>query len=244
MGLILFVQTLFGNLFVFRTLMIFHHRGLISEDCVTKTGTVFMSAMVLLQIAHIFSASTQLLLSITLALTPFFILVLSEKRQTNYLQARFLIFIDHWILNMHLGNSILSARDKALHEESKIFRTLMQPLFQTQTPSRHLHLFLSPSVALELSQISGATHSACARLEKLRDLLQQTSEFRHRSGQATLQTGIQAAVMLLLLFALIIFSIHRYGWTRCGDLVLGSSLLSVTGVFLMLRLARKTKWKL
>ena len=50
--------------------------------------------------------------------------------------------------------------------------------------------------------------------------------------------------MLVMLVALSIFTIHRYGWSRSGDFVTAAAAISLLGTLLMARLTRKKRWNL
>jgi hypothetical protein len=156
------------------------------------------------------------------------------------------VFLDRWILNLRLGSAPRSARDRALREHSEGFQMLMRPVFDTQntSPLPRGHLIAPKIMLQELDSIQREPHVALLRLENLRSLLRKTADFRRKSGQALLQTTIQSSVMMALLIALVLFTLHRYGWRKSGDLIMGSIMLSLIGVVMMYFLARKTKWKI
>jgi hypothetical protein len=244
--LILYLQSVFGILFVIRTLQIFRARALLSTNLVTKTGTAFVSLCVFASFfgaQHPIFASTLLVSSVFLATLTLFLL---ERREIDSLRGEIPLFLDRWILNLRLGNALASAREGALSEHSSSFQTLMRPVFalQKQHTRRQRHLLVHTSVLQELENLQLEPHSALSRLENLRTLLRKLSDFRRKSGQALRQTAIQSTVMTILHFALVIFTLHRYGWRQSGDLVLASLALSLSGVLIMTLLARKTKWKI
>jgi hypothetical protein len=224
-------------LFVVRTLQVFRERGLIGESVVTKTGTGVLA----LVIFALFSGAR--VTSIALASTPLLLFVVLEHRQVQDFRARVPLFLDRWLLNLRLGLSVRSSRDAALRSESAALQALLRPLFETRGGARDGHLLLPPNMRRELEEISLADHSALARLENLRQVLRKTSEFRRKSGQAARQTSIQAFLMVFLLFALSLYNVQHYGWTRCADLICGAFLLSSVGIAAMLHFARRTKWK-
>jgi hypothetical protein len=244
--LILYLQSVVGILFVIRTLQIFRARALLSTSLVTKTGTAFVSMCVM---ASFFGAQHPFLASALILSTVFFAtlaLFLLERREIDGLRAEIPLFLDRWILNLRLGNALASAREAALNEHSNAFQTLMRPVFalQKQHTRRQRHLLVHISVLQELEQLQLEPHSALSRLENLRALLRKLSDFRRKSGQALRQTAIQSSVMTILHFALVIFTLRRYGWKQAGDLVSLSLALSLSGVLIMILLARKTKWKI
>ncbi|MGZ3722540.1 MAG: hypothetical protein ACXVA9_06400 [Bdellovibrionales bacterium] len=246
MSLILYAQLVFGILFVIRTLQIFRARALLSTITVTKTGTAFVFASMCTSFfgtQNLFSCSILISSCVFLTIAALFLL---ERREIDSLKSEVPLFLDRWILNLRLGSALPTARETALRDHSSGFQTLMRPVFTTQTAKngRQNHLLLATSVMFELEHLQHEPHSALSRLENLRQLLRKSAEFRRKSGQATRQTAIQSSVMMILLFALMMFTLHRYGWKRSGDLILGSAVLSLIGVLVMYLLSRKTKWKI
>ena len=116
MALILFLISMFGNLSALRVLRIFRSRALISPNSLTKIGT---TAFVMMNITVFFCASDVIAcfsaVIMTIALI-YFALWCVERRQIDGLKKEIPAFLDRWILNMKLGNSLSSARDAALRE--------------------------------------------------------------------------------------------------------------------------------
>src|SRR5262249_32882328 len=162
-------------------------------------------------------------------------LFLLERREIDVLKSEIAVFLDRWILNLRLGSALPVARESALREHSNAFQSLMRPVFTTRSGviARDRHALLNPSVMRELEKLHAHPHSALPRLENLRQLLRKSAEFRRKSGQAVRQTAIQSTVMMILLFALMIFTLKRYGWKQSGDLILLSLGLASLGVVTM-----------
>lgn len=245
MSFILCAQTIFGNLFVIRTLQIFFARSLVPTSELTKIGTTIICATILTVFfcSQTSTAAIFLVLIEQLAVIP--LLLMREKKIIDQMRFEVPTFVNRWIMNLKLGAASVSARDKSLITHSEKFQALIRPLFTASTANQMVqkHPLMSVAVARELVRTANEPHAALARLENLREMLRRAEEFRRKSGQATRQTTIQSTVMLILLFALMIFTLHRYGWRRSADLVLWSVLLSALGVVTMSFLARKTKWK-
>lgn len=242
-ALFLFLISMFGNLSVLRLLRIFRSRALISTNALTKIGTFAFTSMncAIFFIAHDFV--TALLTSTATVGVVYSMLLMFERRQIDGLKKEIPSFLDRWILNMKLGNSLSSARDAALRELDARTNSLLQPLFlSAQTESRN-HLILDARILREVTLLSQLPHSALQRLENLRQMMRKADEFRRKSGQATRQTAIQSSVLLILLLCLAIFTIHTRGWHENSDFIIISLLLSALGVGCMRILARKTKWK-
>lgn len=243
MQLIFYGQMVFGILFVIRTHQIFRARALISAVTVTKTGTAFVFACLLIGFfatQNVFLRAGMLSLNLFGSVIALFLL---EWREIDALKREIPLFLDRWILNLRLGNASLSAREFALKAHSLAFQRLMRPVFSVGSP-RERHVILSRMVMREMEKLTQEPHSALARLENLREGLRKSADFRRKSGQALRQTAIQSVVLLVLLLALMLFTFHRYGWKRAGDLVLISGGLALTGVLIMYLLSRKTKWKI
>ena len=242
--LILFAQLVLGILFVIRTLQIFRERALLSTSTVMKTGTAFVCAC--MNCSFFCAHSPVLATGLTTGCVVFtpLTLWLLEKFEVARLRSEIPLFLDRWILNLRLGSALSPARESALREHSGRLRTLLQPLFTAQSRGGKSHLLLPQNILEELERIHREPHAALARLENLRQFLRKAAEFRRKSGQAVRQTLIQSLFMMALLLALIVFTVHRYGWKHCADLIFVAVALSTFGMIGMYFLARKVRWKI
>jgi hypothetical protein len=241
-----FAQTLFGILFVIRTLQIFRARAMLTQPFVTKTGTIFVTIALLSAFLSVQHAIFATLLSFANIFVAFATLFVCERRQIDALKAEFPFFLDRWILNLRLGSALTPSREQALRDHSANFQTLLRPLFNSSglSAAKLTHPLLPSAQLHELERIQREPHAALQRLENLRHTIRKTAEFRRKSGQAVQQTRIQSSVMLLMLVALIAFTLRRYGWSRVADLVAESVVLSLIGTLTMHLLTRKTRWKI
>ncbi len=245
MKFILFAQTLIGIWFVVRTLQIFRARAIIKSSTVINIGTLFVCKIVFIAFfCANYVVSCFILIFLALS-SHFLILFIIEHIQILKLKSEFPIFLDRWLLNIKLGHAIAHACELTLRFHSKSFRTLIRPIFSLEETSKAAdqHILVSNFIVDELRRSHAEPHFARTRLESLRATLRRNSNFRRKSGQAVRQAQIQAMMMVLMLLALIIFTIYRYGFHKISDLVLISVGLSLIGTFLMFKLARKTKWK-
>ena len=244
MTLILFSISVFGNLSALRTIKLFRSRALVSTNHLTKIGTgscAIIIAALFLFARDLISASIALISVLgSLFLTLWF---LEQKTITN-LKREVPAFLDCWILNMKLGKSLSAARTEALLQVDSRARALLEPVFINASLAVREHLILHEKILPELLELAREPHSALARLEHAREWLRKSEEFRRKSGQATRQTTIQAVVLLVLLIALAVFTVHRHGWRRNSDLIIGSMLISALGIATMRQLARKRRWKI
>ncbi|MBX3020586.1 MAG: hypothetical protein KF799_02825 [Bdellovibrionales bacterium] len=242
--LIFFLCSMFGLLFVVRTVHVFRARSVIAAGVVTKTGTVLLALLIWSAFWQLSSSLAALFLPLFLALLPLLLFLTIEHRMLARMKADVPLFIDRWILNMRFGNSVKSAWAAALRDESPALQALLTAFNNGRAKVRGNHVLLSAQAALEIEEILAGAHAPLERLQHLRRDLRKSSEFRRKSGQAVRQTAIQSLVMLVLLFALATFTVQRYGWTRSADFVTLSTLLSAIGVAWMCILARKSRWNL
>jgi Flp pilus assembly protein TadB len=222
----------------------FRSRAVISSHLLTKIGTGSCAIVVCALFFRARDPISAIIAVLCALLALFLSLKLIERRQIDALKSEVPAFLDRWILNMKLGNALSSARTAALLELSTRSRALLEPLFLKQGPAARAHLILDEKILREVIELSHSPHSAIQRLENAREWMRKSDEFRRKSVQAVRQTSIQAAVLLILLIALAIFTVQRHGWRRNSDLVTASFVLSGLGIFTMRHLARKKRWKI
>lgn len=244
MAVILFANSMFGILSVLRTVGHFRAREVIAQKILTKigTGSCAMIIAALFLCAH--NAISALISVAIIVIAQFIFLSLIERRKIENLKREVPGFLDRWILNMKLGNSLSAARAAALKELHAHARAVLEPLFVNPSLDTSSHLILDEKVLPELLEISRSPHSALARLENVRVWMRKSDAFRRKSGQATRQTTIQASVLLILLIALAVFTVHQYGWRSNSDLVFISFTLSGLGIFTMRHFSVKRRWKI
>lgn len=242
MTIILFALSMFGNLSALRLISVFRDRALISADHLTKIGTgscVIINLILFFSSREIFFAAISVMSALGVII---FTLWLLERRQIDTLKKEIPCFIDRWILNMKLGKSLSAARTAALSQMSTRTASLISPLFIGSISSRRTHLILDQKVLNEFLELSESPHSALQRLQSARESMRKSENFRRKSGQAVRQATIQSAVLLFLLIALAMFTVHRYGWRRNSDLLTASLLLSGLNLVCMRYLAGKKRW--
>lgn len=244
MALILFASSMFGIMSALRTINYFRTRAVISSQHLTKIGTGSCALI----IAALFFCARDPFYSFfsvgAVIFIQFFSLWILERAAIENLKREVPGFLDRWILNMKLGQAMSAARTAALQELNGRARTLIEPMFLNSDSRAKSHLILDEKLLPELLELSHSPHSALSRLENAREWMRNSDAFRRKSGQATRQTMIQAIVLLILLFALAVFTVHRHGWRRNSDLIFGSFVLSGLGIFTMHHLSRKKRWKI
>lgn len=240
MYFILFSILMFGHLFVIRMQRNSAERALISQNHLTKIGTAMTTCLILG--AFFFSPAWSSAFALSVLALYAMLLRCLERRRLELYRRLIPNLLDAWILNLRLGLAESHARERALKEMdpgfAKLVRTGLHSPLATSDSS-----FFHPIIAKELQIITQTPHFALQRLECLRSNLKRASDFRRRSGQATRQTRIQSISMIVLLIALSLVAIKRYGWSRVGDLVGYAAVLAFIGTFTIQLVARKTKWK-
>jgi hypothetical protein len=239
MSLILFSQTIFGNLVAFRILRRFRHRALISTTSLTKIGTAFALSLSV-TLLFFFREREPLLFIIATLVVLQVALKLKERRNIERLAGHFPHFLDRWLLNLRMGFASSTARERALSSSEGQFRALVAPIFESRTAEHHL--FLSYRDVQELRSASLEPHSTVGRLENLRRCVARRAGFRRRSIQALKQATIQSAVLISLHTALCIFILTRGDARAHTDLIAGSSLLTACGVLILRLMARRIRW--
>ncbi len=248
MTLLLFAQSMFGNMIVIRILLRFRDRSLISTTSLTKIGTAFAALMCFGAIFLLSHAQFLLLALIVSAVVLQLLLKVRENRRIEILVARFPQFLDRWLLNLRTGCANTSARDRALSACDDQFRALIKPLFDAVSTNEHTartdsaHLFLTAHIVHELRAIHSQSHNTVPRLQNLRRYLARESDFRRKSGQALRQASIQSSVLVLMHLALSMFTALRCGIWACADLIALSTLLTIAGVLILRLLARRIRW--
>lgn len=246
MSLNIFVSSMFGIVFVIRILGFFRHRNLISENFLTKIGTIFVLVQICLAI---FNHSTPVLVFICHSfsvLALWLVLFLIERRQIDGLRQQMAPFLDRWLLNMKMGMSVTRAAENALLRSSIYFSRAMQAVFESNAPiSPHFrHFFLEFSVLQTLISIYRSNSNAYTRLSLLRSDVRESENFRHKSGRAVIQTRTQAIVMLFLQIAISIYVARSYGFIKNSDFILGGGGLAVSSFWLMRIFAKRIRWNI
>ncbi len=130
MALFLFLLSLFGLLSALRLSREFLTRAVITKSLVTKTGTLTCSACVLAVFFSAHNTFNAVFIAISVPIAFAIALFMFERRQIDTLKLQTPLFLDRWILNMRLGQSVSSAREAALRDSSDRLRALLQPMFK------------------------------------------------------------------------------------------------------------------
>lgn len=244
MAPILFPISLIGVLSALRITRFFIDRAVIPTKSVTKTGTLIISVM---SSAQVLSANNLLLSVFECVLgscATFLLLWWHERRIIDALKQRFPVFLDQWILNMRLGASLLTARNQALQQSPSDFKALLEPFLFSSSKVPTQHLVLSQNILCAIQKLQSTPYASLERLERLREYVRKSEQFRRKSGQALRQSQIQSLVLVTLHFALSIFTWWQYGWIRNSDLIISSAILAGVSLLWQRQLTKGVKWKI
>lgn len=158
-----------------------------------------------------------------------------------------LFLLNLFILQIRSGKSLRSVLAEALHVRKSslslgVLRALEVVAFSQHGETKFKSALLQKFV-FTLSNAVENGHHARHLLENLRDELSLLKYFRHKSGQATLQTRMQSYICLFLYMILAVVLLKWLGPHRLKPFVTSSLAMMVLGVVIMNRLGRKKKWK-
>jgi hypothetical protein len=96
----------------------------------------------------------------------------------------------------------------------------------------------------ELFSCDKQTHNSVNRLTSLRHKVRIMSDFRRKSGQATLQIRSQSIVMFGLYLATVAFMSQQLGIVQIANEIAISGAMFLAGTVWMIKLGRGHKWKI
>lgn len=173
--------------------------------------------------------------------------VLREKRFAKEI----LPFLNQIILHMRSGKAFRGAMKAAIHEDPVLdgfYKIKFAEIYEAVVFSGQAKIagLDRPRADLihALRAADQAPHNCLQRLLNLRRKLQIASDFRRKSGQILLQIRMQAVILSVLYFALLVFTIWQNGTKSFLWLLVGSFSLFATGVAVLSCLGRKVKWKI
>ncbi len=250
MVLIGLLSSVFGFVFVVRTLRQWQSQALLSKEVLTKFGTTYYLILIL---SHGLSDS---IFWITLnAFTPVFVFYQAEffihLRCRRKLSHGLFPLVQETILSMKMGSGFRSAFQKAIERSEDIYfrkklGDLMQSVVFSQQVTEGQSVFPRGSLGewcREFRKIDQQGHRAVERLENLRRKLQIENDFRRRSGQLLAQLHLQSGLLALLYLFLMVFVMAQFGFLSNWKLILLSFTLFLIGLVLSYLLGGKIKWK-
>lgn len=166
-----------------------------------------------------------------------------HRRKNRDKQLRLLV--DSIILEMRAGKSFRSATAKVACslQDERLSELLKIWLASSQTQSsRGFDRSWWQTVQQELCAIDREAHQALSRMQQWRQRLKLQADFGRRFGQVVVQVRLQALVITVLYFAILLFNLFRGAWNHNSELIMVSFSLFVMGLGLIFRLGRKVKW--
>ncbi|MFZ4403118.1 MAG: hypothetical protein ACOYOK_03370 [Pseudobdellovibrionaceae bacterium] len=173
-----------------------------------------------------------------------------------------------WLLNRYLESKLASIRIDLLDQillslqSGKDFKFSVREAIDFQPQGLRLllndiyiEIFLNEksnmevknriqSFFVELKEIAYLQTKVAENIRHYRSQLRLQEKFRHKSGQITLQARIQAGLMAMLYFSLLIFVINYFEWHQHKKIIVGSFICFVVGQTLILNIGRSYKWKM
>lgn len=185
---------------------------------------------------------------------PLFLLMLWPRvalqiRQTRY-QVEFFWFLNRLILKMKGNLSFRSSYRESLEGLSQFSKTRLEKIqnyvtFRQQTFESNPGFLKFERRAVEVfCRVDTYRSHSLMHLETFRDELRIIRQFRHKSGQVSLQTRIQMAVVIVLYLLSLLFWAMQGQLNKYKTLVFISSLLMIVGLTIIHHLGRKKKWKI
>ena len=245
MKLILSLNLIFGFMFVIRNFNKSSSDPLINNQLLPKIGTAIICCQIFVAFFAINHPILVILAIHALSFLYFMLIKNVRSRQFAQLNAEFSLFIQDLVMNLRLGIGFSRSADLARQSRSPIFAQSIHHLIYSQSiyigQSRQ-HLFLLPQWIEQLKLAEQNPHNSLKRLVSLREELQNLSDFRRRSGQATAQAQIQVIVLWILFVALSFVSAFQFGWSESSKYIGVSALMFVLGQLVFKSITRKHKW--
>lgn len=242
-----FIITLSALMFASRMFVRAHRENILSEKSLTKIGTAYFCALILI---NYFSSSTILVvwLASFLPLIALNIAIeIARFCRTRAFHRAFSDSLNLTLLKMKSGKSFRQSFTEVISEMSATHAQRLREIFDivvfTQQDKAILHSKFLTMVVRELRFADQNPHSAIKRLQTLRMRIKIAEDFRRRSGQALKQVRAQSILMSGLFLAVVIFVIANFGFSRHQHLILIAVTLFCCGLFWIHHGGKKLKWK-
>lgn len=244
--LILFLNLLFGSIFVYRIIKKLMLTTYFRKEKLTKIGIVIFCFYFVLIIVFLNSYWVYLV-QLFLCL---FIKKLIHSYLLFYLESlywkEFPRFLTHVMLRIQMGESFRSAINRCLSLCSTEFRHILSRIMEVVVFSQHKADTKAPifinDIIKEFKKIDRSPHLATTLLQHKYDSLIMKKNFRHKSGQVLLQTHIQTAVLFLLYVLTLVYVHYSYSLYNYLKLLITSIFLMLIGFVFLHLLTRSFKW--
>lgn len=221
----------------------------IYKTVMTKIGTFYVIAVLIILLM---SEMTFMKITLLLVAMPLLVRLLGHWLLNTVISMRLRkdieIFMARLHLNMRSGVSFRQSFQQIMESDRRFAHQLWKEIFNSVVFSQQKRIICRQSFVTEfvkeLKNVDENSHSSLKRVEHLRQFLKIQSDFRRRSGQAMMQSRVQALVMAALYIAVFGFYLHR-GFPEGFHLMIGASLLFFTAGFIMQwMLGRKINWNI
>lgn len=213
----------------------------------TKNGTFILILIFILVFLFHKNDFLVILLFYLSLFSKFIVEHIIRKQKKQRFKIKTVSFLTKLILKMHGGGSFRSSFHSILLEERGEFARRMQKIWNVVAFSQQNNDLLKSTdiknLVEELRSIDQCNHNVIQQLIFLKNKRQLEVNFRRRSGQILVQTRFQSILMFVIYLAVMIFVVSEYGFLKNLKLFLTSGLLFLTGIFFVLALGRKIKWK-
>jgi hypothetical protein len=239
--------SMLGFAFAFRTFTHFIAQDLFDSAFMTKIGTAYFAAVLIL----IFFVPTS---RFSLWCTLFFPLVILAiwlsarvSRRSRIFQREALGVLSILILKMKSGRSFRQSLSEAVSECDRDVRVKLSEIASVVAFSQQGKAAQSDPFVRELIEefrlIDQQPHASLRRLTVLREKIRVEDEFRRRSGQVLARLRAQSLIMCVLYLCVFIFMVLHFGW-RANSRALGASIMCFgCGAVWMWLGGRRLKWK-
>jgi len=245
--LFVLIMIMFERWTTFRTTLRARDRGLLTQN--QSKIAMFLSSLLYLPVA--FLSHEHIFLLMMAAFLQFIsfkiVFLLVNKRRIQKASEDFCHLIDELIIQMKSGMSFRTSL-KAISARQDWFLSFHLNLLQNAMTSGIYEQSCAPKELresfYELFCCNSQSHNSISRLTALRHRLRVLSDFRRRSGQATVQIRAQALIMCGLYLATVVFMSRQFGFLQIADAVLVSGVLFTIGSIWMMKIGRNQKWKI
>lgn len=243
MNLISFITMMSATLFAFR---IMREQFADQQTTLTKIGTIIIFSFWVLALSL-----QNTVLNFCFAFCSFVFAVFEVRLEALMALSRadewVLQLLNEFILNLRSGNSLrrsieLTAENQVHPLKKKWIQQTLNHVTFLQQESVQLPPHLLSLLAV-LRRCETSPHLQTNLLENYRWLLLKRSEFRQKSDQAMLQMRVQAAVVVVLYFAISLLARSVFGWEKLKPCFLASMPFLLVGVILNIWIKRSFRWK-
>jgi hypothetical protein len=186
-----------------------------------------------------------ILLLVSMAAFPLFMVVLNENQFENQIVDR----LQTIVLKMSLGQSFRSSffalteleKGKQFERETlKLYRSVTFP----QQSRADFHSKRLNQLVMDLKFVNEIEYGAAEALRNLTYQQKMLSDFRRKSGKARAQVVLQAWILSGIQIAIMAFMISIFGIKTVFPFLTTSLLLSLVGHLISQQLGRRIRWRI